>query len=424
MRSIVSPWRRLPPELLSHIFVLCAEDDSDCIRKVDRMPLLVLQVCHAWRSLALATPALWARLTQEIWEPDDITITDTWLSRSGACPLELDVLVAHQTAETEQLLKKHLHHLRSVKIDAPPTLLPFLLDGAPLLQELNLFFWHSWPTISDPASSPRCTLRSLPSLHRFHGQHPYLHNIDIPWHQLTHLYMRCGSGGHATAHANLHILSRCPALLLCELSIEPDGERLPHSPSQNPLVLAHLKSLQVKVVKTRSSPRPVNRLFSSLTLPALHDLRILSWSAIPSPTIIGEFLKRSASPLETLHLRGRPNTMSGTDVMQWLLPPTATLTSLTLDIPLSSPADDLLHALTYNKDKGCMCPNLRRISFPHWSWTAGLMADMVESRWRDASSLLQEVGIGMDHQSCLDDVPRLQRLKNLGLKVKASPHVV
>ncbi|KAJ7292952.1 hypothetical protein C8J57DRAFT_1042103, partial [Mycena rebaudengoi] len=69
MRSIVSPWRRLPPELLSHIFMLCAEDDPNYLPRVDRVPLLPLQVCHAWRSLALATPALWARLNFQIWKP-------------------------------------------------------------------------------------------------------------------------------------------------------------------------------------------------------------------------------------------------------------------------------------------------------------------------------------------------------------------
>ncbi|KAJ7221893.1 hypothetical protein C8J57DRAFT_1198444, partial [Mycena rebaudengoi] len=127
MQSIVSPWRRLPPELLSHTFVLCADDDPDYFPAVDLVPLLLLQVCHAWRSIALATPALWARMNYQIWKPEDIAIADTWLSRSGAYPLDLQIVASYthtDPAEVEQLFKKYHHNLRSIQIDAPVTLIP------------------------------------------------------------------------------------------------------------------------------------------------------------------------------------------------------------------------------------------------------------------------------------------------------------
>ncbi|KAJ7280368.1 hypothetical protein C8J57DRAFT_1220843 [Mycena rebaudengoi] len=338
MWSIVSPWRRLPPKLLSHIFVLCAEDDPDYIPAVDHMPLLPLQVCHAWRSLALATPALWVRLAHSILEPKDITIIDAWLSRSGACPLELDIFVGSQNiepADPEQLFKKHSHHLQTVRIAAPQTLIPLLLDGAPLLHDLTLWKWPYSSRILDAASGPRLTMRSLPSLRQLSGPHSTLYNLDIPWHQLTHLNIG-HSDDKGSAHSNLQILSRCPGLRSCNLGLE-----YPYSVSlvaaQPPLLLPYLETLAVD-----GRTGDLDQFFSSLVLPQLRNLTC--GAGTPNPTIAGEFLKRSACPLETLHLCA---TMSSTDVMQWLLP---TITSLTLNIHLSSSADDLLRALTVKEE--------------------------------------------------------------------------
>ncbi|KAJ7292953.1 hypothetical protein C8J57DRAFT_1041866 [Mycena rebaudengoi] len=252
-------------------------------------------------------------------------------------------------------------------------------------------------------------MRSLPSLRRLSGPHPYLYNFDIPWHQLTHLHMG-GIHTKGTAHSNLRILSQCPALLLCSLSLDSDDG--PSSTSSSEVVLSYLESLSLSVLRC-NVPGPASQLFSSLTLPALRVLAVAGSG--PSPGVIESFLKRSACPLTTLRLAR--NAMSSADLMQWLRPVTATMDSLSLFVNIH-PADDILYALTCNEKETCLCPNLRSIEFWGWSWASGLMADMIESRRRDTSSLLQEVDIAMDFQSCLDDVPRLRRLTNLGLKVK------
>ncbi|TRM58641.1 hypothetical protein BD626DRAFT_438001, partial [Schizophyllum amplum] len=60
-RSLIAPIRRLPPELLTIIITLAISRTFD--RKRDSTLVVqhpVLQVCHRWRALALATPRIWA----------------------------------------------------------------------------------------------------------------------------------------------------------------------------------------------------------------------------------------------------------------------------------------------------------------------------------------------------------------------------
>ncbi|KAJ7221894.1 hypothetical protein C8J57DRAFT_1392448 [Mycena rebaudengoi] len=265
-------------------------------------------------------------------------------------------------------------------------------------------------------------MRSLPSLRRFSCNLRYLYNFNIPWHQLTHLYMSDGFDSEGTIHSNLHILSRCPALILCSLGLSSDEDSHPSS-YKNPMILSYLESFSIAVRSCRVET--ADRLFSSLTLPALRALD-LQGSGRPSPHVINSFFGRSACPLDTLHLLG--SNMPSADLMQWLRPVTKTMDSLTLIVGVH-PADDLLRALTRNEEETCLCPNLRSIMFSSsessWSWTSGLMADMVESRWRDgANSRLQSAYISRYDErrvmNDVDDVPRLQQLKDRGLDITCS----
>ncbi|KAJ7641750.1 hypothetical protein FB45DRAFT_738076 [Roridomyces roridus] len=63
LNALRDPIPKLPVELVSNIFVECLpldpEPGSWCI------PMLLLNVCHAWTDIALSTPALWAAIHLE-----------------------------------------------------------------------------------------------------------------------------------------------------------------------------------------------------------------------------------------------------------------------------------------------------------------------------------------------------------------------
>ncbi|KAJ7433068.1 hypothetical protein B0H11DRAFT_1662082, partial [Mycena galericulata] len=59
---VVYPVLTLPPEITSEIFRQCLpplEGPHTSLLNVKQAPLLLLQVCATWRSLAMSTPCLW-----------------------------------------------------------------------------------------------------------------------------------------------------------------------------------------------------------------------------------------------------------------------------------------------------------------------------------------------------------------------------
>ncbi|KDQ60406.1 hypothetical protein JAAARDRAFT_174489, partial [Jaapia argillacea MUCL 33604] len=57
IKSLFAPIRRLPPEILSKIFVHCWEPYIP-LHSIST-PLVLVQVCCFWRLVALSTPLLW-----------------------------------------------------------------------------------------------------------------------------------------------------------------------------------------------------------------------------------------------------------------------------------------------------------------------------------------------------------------------------
>ncbi|KAK7012406.1 hypothetical protein R3P38DRAFT_2490250, partial [Favolaschia claudopus] len=104
--SIISPVRRLPPEILTQIFtqhdLACAvdPDETTAFCKLARGPLLDLsQVCARWHDIVMGTPSLWenAELESTLWDTSEettvkmmTTLRDV-LERGGKSPLFIDI---------------------------------------------------------------------------------------------------------------------------------------------------------------------------------------------------------------------------------------------------------------------------------------------------------------------------------------------
>ncbi|KAK7448796.1 hypothetical protein VKT23_013526 [Stygiomarasmius scandens] len=98
-RSLCSPVRRLPPELLSQIFIHCIPSQHLPTRSNLEAPLLFLQVCRKWRQVTLDTPALWCGLHVHL--PDcsldsalmqrRVRGINEWLEKSSTLPISLSL---------------------------------------------------------------------------------------------------------------------------------------------------------------------------------------------------------------------------------------------------------------------------------------------------------------------------------------------
>lgn len=60
--AILSPIRRVPPDILSTIFDQCLTTHRNPTISASECPMLLTRVCSAWRTLAIASPRLWTRI--------------------------------------------------------------------------------------------------------------------------------------------------------------------------------------------------------------------------------------------------------------------------------------------------------------------------------------------------------------------------
>jgi F-box-like len=58
-RQLLSPSRRIPPEIWSEVFVHCLPAGKFVEINVREAPMLLAQVSSLWRSIVLSTPRLW-----------------------------------------------------------------------------------------------------------------------------------------------------------------------------------------------------------------------------------------------------------------------------------------------------------------------------------------------------------------------------
>ncbi|KAK1229783.1 hypothetical protein PQX77_007131 [Marasmius sp. AFHP31] len=279
-KALVSPIRRLPPDLLSEIFFHCLPTGHLPVRSVTEAPLLLTVICRGWRDVALGHPRLWNSiliqlpehpganwLTRQNVEPmrheDWVAIVNqrsdgikTWLGRSGSLPITFSLnddegenfraiggLWNSSYVETtfqavNRLLKVLLRHSArwmNVQFCVQNSVLRLLdnLDHQelPILRSLRIFR-SVFEAVNIPAvvghQDLSVNLFRLPSLREF-SVHNDLRNpleFPIPWRTLTTLvitHRNFNSGGSRfsmTPGYAMELLSRCfQTLEFCKLFI-------------------------------------------------------------------------------------------------------------------------------------------------------------------------------------------------------------
>ncbi|KAJ7479409.1 hypothetical protein B0H11DRAFT_2027357 [Mycena galericulata] len=85
------PMSRVPPEIISEIFLHCLPfEEAEPLPS--EAPLLLCQISSQWREIALSTPGLWSEIS--LLDPRSqgiCLLLDTWLSRARRCPLSISI---------------------------------------------------------------------------------------------------------------------------------------------------------------------------------------------------------------------------------------------------------------------------------------------------------------------------------------------
>ncbi|KAJ7171293.1 hypothetical protein C8R46DRAFT_183872 [Mycena filopes] len=95
-KALLSPARRLPPEILQEIFLAALPTHRSAVMSASEAPLVLTRICRGWRSLALATPELWHSIHLPFdylfdHNPTASRAAQAWLERSGHCPMSVSI---------------------------------------------------------------------------------------------------------------------------------------------------------------------------------------------------------------------------------------------------------------------------------------------------------------------------------------------
>ncbi|KAF7321679.1 S-adenosyl-L-methionine-dependent methyltransferase [Mycena kentingensis (nom. inval.)] len=453
------PAGRMPRDVWEEIFLHCLSPSTDANASVYAQtaalpshlsaPMVLLQVCRAWRHVALSLPHLWTSLDVVVRAGKAYPPLPTaagWLSRTGDLPLQLSLSQMNEAEGNQEaaddmlaLFIRYLRRWRDVRLDvANPTygrsLQPSGALSAPLLETFHLTTCWRLTRNEEIMRDLLQMLEGAPRLSSFSVSRLSDLNVSpdstvaIPWTQLTRLDL----GFIPSVSACLSIMSGCPLLESCNLVVDPQQGPLPAAP----IVLPALTSLELRI--------PIGELASlldSAVFPALKNLTLHVQDAYDNPNdswpqeSFMDCLTRSQSALTRLELHD--TTMRASQFIDCLqhhsLLTVAELVmhdarNWTWD-PIITPR--LVQMLTIPKDAvdcdQCVLPALRALDLGKGVWTCpnGLLSDMIESRWRarvQGLARLERVHLDLhlfdDIDSELDKV-RMLKLLEEGMKFNA-----
>ncbi|KAG1751791.1 hypothetical protein EDB19DRAFT_1201090 [Suillus lakei] len=321
LEALRSPVRRMPIEIMAKVFDHCVQDEE--IQEPDplRAPLLLCQVCSAWRDLMLSLPCLWRTLkvgfpsATQNWEnvmQSRIMSMHLWISRANALPISLTLEHPSSSPITWGALislDKEILTLGSCIEElclrfsplALSSLLTFTQSPLPHLRRLELHNSNPLPSNDNP---PPLFLHDAPSLRSLSIAWGSIDTSQfcVPWSQLTQLSLQYDASPYWNSVHNdyLIVLRQCPNLRCCSIGI---GLTLLDIDKDTviPVTLPNLESMKVRLFCQTLYTR---QFFDALHAPKLHTFEFqnvsLAMGSFASQTEPLPFISRSAETLENL----------------------------------------------------------------------------------------------------------------------------
>ncbi|KAJ7617201.1 hypothetical protein FB45DRAFT_1063716 [Roridomyces roridus] len=351
------PVLALPPEITTEIFLWCIDTGQRV--GSSEAPLLLTQICRDWRSLAIATPALWDTIPQVEFgltrgELHPEMIVNTWFQRAGARPLTLVIFYSELEDPTllESVLHPHASRLRDLHLVCDlQTLFDFAtIPSFPILRTLALSSIDVDEDVDgDDGQVVLFRIDGAPLLVDLNLEHILPSMLVIPWAQLTKLTL--GSIPHQKC---LDVLRLVPALRdfgrkhSDELAQEdlPSDESLVTHPTITSLTIQH--------------PELDGNILPCLTLPQLERFELGSRLNVYQPfsnDYVVPFLNKIAGTLRTFTVG-----MSPSVPINWLNP-LDQLTTLELAHPEDLPFQSHVIRALDRRTSPDLLPKLRAFVF-------------------------------------------------------------
>lgn len=316
-KSILSPFRTLPSDILYEIFLQFV-GPSILVGEIDILdrrapPYTLSQVCRRWRALSLRSPRLWCYISVSV-DANNIHRSENalvaCLSRSCMAPLSVRVCIDggsrwRDSVDTTALftsLAPHIPHIHYLSLQCEPyhlrSLSAFLDIRAPILKSLELCHSvdenPSYTTSSDWVEGREFLSHSSPALQSVdiltetitQSAEPIPTAVllpILPWGQLVILSLNSISKNFCMGRNELyHILSQCNVLetLCLALSKFQDTGIVNTShfdETSLPILLPKLKSLTLlSHIDTSQVGNFISfsHLCRDLKVPALRELKV------------------------------------------------------------------------------------------------------------------------------------------------------
>jgi hypothetical protein len=413
--ALLSPARKILPEILSEIFLWGFEDDM--LAHFRDAPFVLGQVCSYWRSVAISTPRLWSSILLHLSSENAKSKTElvkTAMARSGACLLHIDVVAdvfsrwddGMDFCLNEILLQSH--RWKSVTFCLPMLGMKNLSrvkNAIPMLEQVAIY-----PIIGNGiGNGDGWNLDAFEVAPRLHEVDTPMHARDmiVPWDQVYYF----SSAWHARNEC-FDWFRRCPNLVDCNIVI-----RCNDLPNPGPPHLLTELSRLTKLHFDAEGGMYLGDWFDGLVVPSMKD-----FSAVQSPFAqwaqqqFLALITRSSCTLTKIQFTGIA--MTDDELLECI----AHIPSLTDIIiyyngyrfPSRCPiTDKLLQRLVYRPPKHrflpLLAPRLEAITFSgQFALDDGIFGDMVCSRWR----------VGVEGSNTVkDNIPEIACLKSVGLSI-------
>lgn len=360
-KAVISPIRRLPPEILQEIFLYAVDAEPKTIpwHHVTSAPYGLSQVSALWRKTALNTPILWTRIPtihierQFTTKPRYLAFLAEILFRTHGAPLELyfygpDYMATDDPHPAIEMLIANSVSWKSLTIEISSlelSIFDAVKGRLPMLETLIIRGWYFISPVSDIAID---IFRNAPRLREVTLFYMKSKMVHLPFSQLVHYDQEEGHSGQFNILFNSAHLSTLKTLSLrmtYEIHISLTG----------PLItLSALTVLKLRFKFSTSHYLLLDQLF----LPVLEELLVDSYVSNRRYPIgpIASLITRGgqACPLKKLYIRSFSTNYGE---LTALLRQTPFLTHLNTDIPKVDDLQSLIH------DRDQILPRLRNCGF-------------------------------------------------------------
>ncbi|KAJ7766604.1 hypothetical protein B0H16DRAFT_1882659 [Mycena metata] len=300
----VYPVFTLPNEIVSRIFIECLPSHGRVRPSPIRAPLLLAQICHHWREIALSTCELWTSadvdaglhlpsLAPRVGTVERLLpLLQTWFSRAQACPLSLTVRSRYEKLPVAiySIISAFAERLHRVELNLS-------VDDLRALQQLSISLPHVRQLAVPFNLGAYLALESPFRAITIFPNTPRLQDLAIGqctiselgiYQNLTRLRL-----SQASIDQILQILqSRSQITDFTAVLLRPSSSRSFSAPPP----LTHIHSLALFEYE---GDTVVEVMLGLLTIP---NLRRLELGVNKQPPSLLAFLNRSACPLEHLSL--------------------------------------------------------------------------------------------------------------------------